>query len=170
MKKTLIGLCAGMLMLAGCDWNEGVALVATQAAGKLAMTTWFAVDDPGVEVKSALKNAVGIIQSAEVEGATYKETLFPEIVKLVDTKYPELDDFKKQLIESGAIIVLGGIDQLFINNEKLASNRDLARKYISAFCAGVNAALVAAETDASIENSSKAYKMRINSMSRRRVK
>ena len=170
MKKMLTCMLAAVvLVFTGCEYDENAAINTTKTAGTLALTAWFAIDDPGATVKSNLTEVVNIISTVTVTNSTYIDTVYPVVVKYVD-KTDKLTQPQKTLIESGSLIILSGIDQLFIRYPEMSKNRDIERKFVNAFCEGCIVALKLNNDDTNIVMSKKAYDFRVKCIQRRSLR
>lgn len=144
----------------GCDISESASLAITKTSGTLAISTWFAFDDPGTEVKTKMTEVIdSIIECSEVmqAGQSYLDTIYPKLQLEVEAKNPQY----ASLILSGSIVVLTGLDELVNMNENIKNNRDTARKYVLAFCKGAKDGLTMAETSVTAKRASRAYSLRM---------
>lgn len=161
MKKLMcvIATMCGM-MFSGCDFNEQATLNATTVAGTLAVTTWFAIDDPGDIVKAKMQEVIVIIKDMSKEGVSNLDAIYPVIEQKVVSDV-KLTDIQKQLILSGSTIILGALDEVFIQKPEIAQNSENVKKYIYAFCNGCDIALKLDGNSTTIKNSKKIFNMRI---------
>lgn len=167
IKKPILAfvfLIAGACLVSvGCDIDETTALAITRTSGMLAVTTWVAYDNPAQEVKTAMTNVVDQIVEASEQiqsGETYIDVVYPQIVLYVDQS-TKIESQYKPLIKSGSIVILTAIDELFASNPDMQKNRDVARKYVQAFCGGVESGLLLNEASPTMQRAAKAYSLRM---------
>lgn len=143
MKKIIMTLVAALLCVAGCDWNESAITGAANSAGSIAMLTWFSIDNPDPEVKAVLKDVVKTITAASVDvasGKTYLESVLPQVQEIA-LKQEKLNDYQKQLILAGSVVILNGIDSFLATNEKAKENSETISKVVAAFGKGCQTVL-----------------------------
>ena len=156
-------LLASTIFAGGCDYDEASLLRITKTSGMLAVTTWFAFDNPDSEVKNEVATIIDdIMTSSEIieAGDTYLDVVYPQIVLRVDQD-PDIKDQYKPLIKSGSIVILSGLDELIAMNPDIQKDRDTARKYVQAFCDGAKSGLLLNAANASMQRASKAYSLRM---------
>lgn len=142
----------------GCDLNESASLAITKSSGTLAVTTWFAFDNPNDEVKTKMVEVINsIIECSETmsSGGNYLDTIYPKLKLEIEKKEIKYSS----LILSGSIAILTGLDELVNMNEDIRNNRDTARKYVLAFCKGAQDGLTL--SNASAARASRAYSLRM---------
>ena len=131
-------MAAAAVLVTGCEPNETVLLAAANTAGNLGLSAWFAIDDPDCEVKDALKDVVTAVQdgaSRVGEGGTYVDALTPVIQDLV-ARNDKLTGAQKNLINTGAAVILGTLGTFMDSNAKVKGNAELASKVVASFCRG----------------------------------
>ena len=163
MKKIImIIMAAATLLFTGCDKDEAVIVNGATTAGSLAMLTWFSIDNPDKEVKVVLKDIVDVITKSTVavgEGKTYLDSVLPNVQEIV-LKQEKLNDYQKQLINAGAVVILNGIDTYLATNEKVKANVELANKVVGAFGKGCQSVLLLPDDCPECQVSRKAYASR----------
>lgn len=143
MKKLIMTMAAALLFVAGCDWNETAITGAAQSAGSIAMLTWFSIDNPDPEVKAVLKDVVNTVTSASVDvagGKSYLDSVLPQVQELA-LKQEKLNDYQKQLILAGSVVILNGIDTFLATNAKAKENAETISKVVAAFGKGCQSVL-----------------------------
>ena len=143
MKKIIITLVAALLFVAGCDWNETAVIGAAKSAGSIAMLTWFSIDNPDPAVKAVLKDVVNTVTSASVDvagGKSYLDSVLPQVQEIA-LKQEKLNDYQKQLILAGSVVILNGIDTFFATNTKAKENAETISKVVAAFGQGCQSVL-----------------------------
>lgn len=138
-----MALAASLLFVAGCDWDETAITGAAQSAGSLAMLTWFSIDNPDPEVKAVLKDVVNTVTTASVDvagGKTYLDSVLPQVQELAE-KQEKLNDYQKQLILAGSVVILNGVDTFFATNAKAKENAETISKVVAAFGKGCQSVL-----------------------------
>ena len=145
MKKIIMTIMAAVtLLFTGCETDEAVIVNGATTAGSLAMLTWFSIDNPDKEVKVVLKDIVDVITKSTVavgEGKTYLDSVLPNVQEIV-VKQDKLNDYQKQLINAGAVVILNGIDTYLATNEKVKANVELVNKVVGAFGKGCQSVLL----------------------------
>jgi len=130
----------------GCTITEDQAKVIANQAGKYATLGWIMIENPTLEVKTAVKNIVVIIKdSAESVSVdkTYTEVLLPIIIKDVISEIPA----KLQTIcMAGTITILGGLDVMFAYHPDWKQDSQKAIALVGEFCDGVSEALTLDES------------------------
>lgn len=143
MKKIIMTLAAALLFVAGCDWDETAITGAANSAGSIAMLTWFSIDNPDPEVKTILKDVVNIVTTASVDvaaGKTYVDSLLPQVQEIA-LKQEKLNDYQKQLILAGSVVILNGVDTFLATNAKAKENAETISKVVAAFGKGCQTVL-----------------------------
>lgn len=164
--KSVCAITAATLMvfaIGGCEYDEAAMLRITKTSGMLAITTWFAFDNPDKEVKNEVATIIDDIVSASEQiqaGDTYLDVIYPQIVLRVDQD-TKIKDQYKPLIKSGSIVILSGLDELIAMNPEIQKDRDVARKYVMAFCDGAKSGLLLNAANASMQRAAKAYSLRM---------
>lgn len=160
MKKLyMLALAFGLAMFTGCTPNETVLLAAANTAGNLGLSAWFAIDDPDTAVKSTLKDVVTLVGNsagAVAEGGSYVEALTPAIQEFV-AKREGLTGAQKNLINTGASVVLGTLDTFIDSNQELKGNAALVTKVVASFCKGCLTAIERSEDCCSYKALKKAH-------------
>ena len=151
--STLIGIAmvAGLIVSSGCDIKPEQVKVIAQNAGLFSAVSWIAYDNPTVEAKNAVVSIMGAIETsaADVEaGATYTETIYPEIAKIVDK---DVEEQYRPICKAGALSLLSGIDILFATHPEWKEDQDLAIQVINAFIMGAKNGLSLSEDDSVIK-------------------
>lgn len=163
MKKLIVTLIASVTMLfTGCDMSEEQLVVTANTTGKVAMLTWFAVDNPDTSVKSGLRVVIGSIEKASVDvgsGKTYLESVLPEIQNIIIQMH-DINEYQKELINIGSIVVLSGIDTYLDNNPDIKTNVELVNKVVAAFCGGCMEVLKKEENDPELMKARGVYQLR----------
>ena len=163
MTRFILGLSvAATVIFTGCTLDETAALSLAKSAGKVAVWTWVAVDNPDTEVKTTVKEI--IIKVKEITAATtkvgeYVDTVYPIVEPLIDAN-EKLKDDQKALAKAGFVIIFTALDEFCANNEKIITAADKASKYINAFFDGASKAL---GSDTS-KIAGKAYKLRAKAL------
>lgn len=148
--------------ISGCDFSETSAMTATNVAGTVAITAWFAIDDPGDAVKDKMQDVLGIIKSVTADGNSHLDSIYPIIEnKIINDD--KLTAPQKQLVLSGSVIILGALDEVFIQKPEIAEDRENVNKYITSFCNGCLTALKMNSDSSSVKNSRKVFRMRTRS-------
>ena len=141
VKALLMAMVAGAAALAtftGCEPNETVLLAAANTAGNLGLSAWFAIDAPDAQVKAGLRDVVTIVNggaSKVGEGSTYLDALTPAVQDAI-ARHESLTPAQKNLINTGAAVVLSALDTFVDANPKVKGNAALASKVVAAFCSG----------------------------------
>lgn len=162
MKKLIMTLAAALLFVAGCDWNESAVTGAAQSAGSIAMLTWFSIDNPDPEVKAVLKDVVNTVTSASVDvagGKTYLDSVLPAVQEIA-LKQEKLNDYQKQLILAGSVVILNGVDTFLATNAKAKENAETISKVVAAFGKGCQSVLALGGDCPECQFVDKAYKAR----------
>lgn len=163
MKKLLVTLVASAtMMFSGCDMSESQLIATANTTGTIAMLTWFAVDNPDTQVKSALKVVIGNIEKASVDvgsGKTYLESVLPGIQEIVIQMH-DINEYQKALINGGAVVVLHGIDTYLDKNPEIKTNVELVNKVDAAFCKGCLTVLKMEENAPEIMRTRGVYQLR----------
>lgn len=144
MKKIIMSIMAAVtLLFTGCEWDETAITGAANSAGSIAMLTWFSIDNPDPEVKTVLKDVVNTITKASVDvagGNTYLDSVLPQVQEIA-LKQEKLNDYQKQLILAGSVVVLNGIDTFLATNAKAKENAETISKVVAAFGKGCQSVL-----------------------------
>jgi hypothetical protein len=143
MKKIIMTLAAALLFVAGCDLDETAITGAANSAGSIAMLTWFSIDNPDPEVKTILKDVVNIVTTTSVDvaaGKTYVDSLLPQVQEIA-LKQEKLNDYQKQLILAGSVVILNGVDTFLATNAKAKENAETISKVVAAFGKGCQTVL-----------------------------
>ena len=163
MKKLIITMLAAVgIMFSGCTPDENTIVAAANGAGTIGMLTWFSIDNPDTEVKETLKEVITYVDGASVkvsEGETYLNSLLPYIQKFV-LEQKTLNDYQKQLINAGSVVVLNGIDTFMAANPKVKANAELVNKVVGAFCKGCLTVLNMPEDCPECQKAREVYQMR----------
>lgn len=153
MNKTKLMLAGAVVALmglfSGCDKpNEALLIAGANTAGNIALSAWFAIDDPGCEVKDSLKGVVTVVGEGAkgvAEGESYVNALYPAVQNMI-AAHASLTDAQKNLANVGAGVVLSGLDSYIGSNDSLKGNVELVSKVVSAFCKGCVTALAMSDT------------------------
>lgn len=125
-------------VISGCTPDETTLLTAANTAGNLGLSAWFAIDAPDAEVKTALKDVVTLVNDGASRvgaGETYVDALAP-VVQDVVARHDRLTPAQKNLINTGAAVILSALDTFVDANPRVKGNAELASKVVSAFCRG----------------------------------
>ena len=144
MKKIIMSImAAATLLFTGCEWDEAATTGAANSAGSIAMLTWFSIDNPDENVKAVLKDVVNTITKASVDvagGKTYLDSVLPQVQEIA-LKQEKLNDYQKQLILAGSVVILNGIDTFLATNAKAKENAETISKVVAAFGKGCQTVL-----------------------------
>lgn len=142
--KKIIAAVAGIVMavsLVGCKITPEQAKVVAQQAGVFSAVGWIAMDNPSTDAVVVVSGIVDVIKekSKSIEaGKTYTEVVYPEIVKVIDTKVaPQY----RPLAKAGTLSFLGSVDMLFALHPEWKADQDVALGIVNAFMDGVKAGL-----------------------------
>lgn len=148
-------------LVTGCTPNDTVLIAAANTAGNLGLSAWFAIDDPDPEVKAVLKDVVtmvGASATAVGEGGSYVDSLTPAIQEFV-AKRDELTPAQKNLINTGASVVLSTLDTFIDSNPEVKGNSERVSKVVAAFCKGCLTAIARSEDCCSAKSLKKAHQI-----------
>ena len=137
LTAALVALAASALVT-GCETDETTILAAANTAGNLGLSAWFAIDAPDAEVKTALKDVVTLVNDGASRvgaGETYVDALAP-VVQDVVARHDKLTPAQKNLINTGAAVILSALDTFVDANPRVKENAELASKVVAAFCRG----------------------------------
>ena len=138
-----LSVATAAAMLTGCTPNDSVLIAAANTAGNLGLSAWFAIDDPDPQVKAVLKDVVTLVgesASAVADGSSYVDALTPRIQEFIATR-SELTPAQKNLINTGAVVILGTLDTFLDSNPEVRGNADRVSKVVAAFCKGCRTAI-----------------------------
>jgi hypothetical protein len=150
---------ATIMLLAGCDTSETTLTMAANTAGNLGISAWFAIDDPDDTVKETLKTIVDTVTQASVkvgDGESYVSVLTP-LIQADVAKSEKLTNAQKNLINTGASVVLSGLDTFIDSNEKVKTNAELLSKVVAAFGKGCLTAIERSESSVAAQSIKKAH-------------
>lgn len=144
-RREMLALLAGasVVAAAGCDPDESAIVAGANTAGNLALSTWFAIDVPDTSVINALDEIVGIVSDATVNlgaGESFVDAVLPQLQKAI-TAHSKLTAAQRNLVNTGAVVVLNGLDAYIATNERVRGNVALASKVVAAFVSGCRTAL-----------------------------
>lgn len=142
-----VAVASALTLVTGCTPNDTVLIAAANTAGNLGLSAWFAIDDPDPSVKQVLGDVVALVgdsASAVGEGKSYTEALTPSVQKLV-ANYDGLTPAQRNLINTGASVVLGALDTFIDSKPELKGNAELVNKVVGAFCKGCRTAIERSE-------------------------
>lgn len=166
LKAMIVAAAAAAAMLiTGCDADDTTLLMAANTAGNLGVSAWFAIDDPDDSVKDVLKNVVTMTKTASSTigaGGSYVEALTPAVQEVI-AKHEELNAAQKNLINTGASVVLSSLDTFIASNPVVKENAALASNVVSSFCQGCLTAIQRSGGSAaakSIKSANRAIKMK----------
>jgi len=149
--KVIVSLfiCAMLaVMIPGCTINDEAQMKAiANQAGLFSAVGWIAIDNPSVEIKTAVKGVVTLIAEKAIkleDGETYTEVLYPDVIKYIDEKMEEKD---RPLAKAGSLALLSGIDILFAVNPKWKEDQTIVVNVIQSFCDGANTGLSMSSDD-----------------------
>ena len=163
MKKIIMSIMAAVtLLFTGCEWDEPAITGAANSAGSIAMLTWFSIDNPDEAVKTVLKDVVNTVTSASVDvaaGKTYLDSVLPQVQELA-LKQEKLNDYQKQLILAGSVVILNGLDTFLATNAKAKENAETISKVVAAFGKGCQTVLALGGDCPECQYVDKAFKAR----------
>ena len=143
MKKVITAV-AGLVIavgLVGCSITPEQAKVVAQQAGVFSAVGWIAMDNPSTDAVVVVSGIVDVIKekSKSIEaGKTYTEVVYPEVVKVIDTKVaPQY----RPLAKAGTLSFLGSVDMLFALHPEWKADQNVALGIVNAFMDGVKAGL-----------------------------
>ncbi len=152
MKKSVIvvagALLVSSLFLGGCKLTPEQSKVMAQNAGTYSAVIWIAVDNPSVTQIEEVKSVLDVIKekaSAVKAGQTFTEVIYPELVKVIDTKVPVQD---RPLVKVASLSILNGLDTLFAMNPEWKTPEDMALDIVNAYVDGAKLGLSMQETSA----------------------
>jgi len=134
----VVAAASACTLLTGCEPNDAVIVAAANTAGNLALSAWFAIDDPDDDVKHTLKEVVSMVEKgagAIGEGGSYVDALTPAIQGFIASR-DDLTPAQKNLINTGSMVLLGALDSFIASNPELKDNAERASKVVAAFCSG----------------------------------
>ena len=156
-----VAVASALTLVTGCTPNDTVLIAAANTAGNLGLSAWFAIDDPDPQVKSALKDVVtmvGASASAVGDGGSYVDALTPAIQEFV-AKRDGLTPVQKNLINTGASVVLGTLDTFLDSTQEVKGNAERVSKVGAAFCKGCLNAIERSEDCCSAKALKKAHQV-----------
>lgn len=131
-------LVAATTVITGCEKDETALLAAANTAGNIAVSAWFAIQEPDGQVKTVLKDVVTLTVSASGkigEGESYVNALTP-VVQEVIAKHDELTPAQKNLINLGSSVILSNIDVFIDSKPELKGNAELVSRCVAEFGKG----------------------------------
>jgi hypothetical protein len=150
MKKSVIAVVGALLVsslfLGGCKLTPEQSKVVAQNAGVYSAVIWIAVDNPTSSQITEVKGVLDIIKekaSAVKAGQTFTEVIYPELVKVIDTKIPVQD---RPLVKVASLSILNGLDTLFAMNPEWKTPEDLALDIVNSYVDGAKSGLSMQET------------------------
>jgi len=162
LKTLLIGATAfALAFLTGCEPNETDLIMGANTAGNLGLSAWFAIDDPGPEVKGVLKDVVTTVDGASSTigtGGSYVDSLTPAVQEII-ARHEKLTPAQKNLINTGSSVILSGLDTFIDANPKVKENAETGAKVIAAFCKGCLTAIDRSEASAAAKSIRKAHQV-----------
>ncbi len=159
MKTMAAAFAAAAVLLAGCDTSETTLTMAANTAGNLGVSAWFAIDDPDATVKETLKTVIATVTQASVkvaDGESYVTALTP-LVQADVAGNEKLTNAQKNLINTGASVVLSGLDTFIGSNEKVKTNAALLSKVVAAFGQGCLTAIERSDASVAAQSIRKAH-------------
>lgn len=143
MKRVIFAVLGLVLAISlnGCSITPDQAKVIAQQAGMFSAVGWIAVDNPSTDAVVAVSAVVDIIKEKAKDiqtGKTYTEVVYPEVVKVIDTKVKEQ---YRPLAKAASLSFLGSIDLLFALHPEWKADQDTALGIVNAFMDGVKAGL-----------------------------
>ena len=136
------------MFFTGCEPpNETVLVAAANTAGNLGLSAWFAIDDPDAKVKSTLKEVVTLVESSASTvgaGGSYVDALTKPVQEFVAGR-DGLTAAQKNLINTGASVILGTLDTFIGSNKEIQGNVERVSKVVAAFCKGCLTAIERSE-------------------------
>jgi hypothetical protein len=150
MKKVLMSgvaiLTAAMFVfVSGCKLQPEQISVIAQNAGLFSAVGWIAVDNPDQGAIDAVTQILATIEvkAADVQGgSTYTAVVYPEVVKVIDTKI-ELQ--YRPICKAGALSLLGGLDMLFAANPSWKESQAQVISVVDSFVLGAKNGLSMSE-------------------------
>lgn len=114
MKKAvvLVSMLAASLLV-GCKITPEQSKVIAQNAGLYSAVIWIAVDNPDTNQIASVVSILNVISEKAYEvkaGQTYTEVIYPELVKVIDTKIKPQD---RPICKAASLSLLNGLDTLF---------------------------------------------------------
>lgn len=153
MKKLLSLVVVGIVGMfsSGCTITPTQAKVIAQNAGIYSAVIWIAVDNPSSNQVDEVKSILEIIKEKAVNieaGKTYTEVIYPELVKVIDTKFPPQD---RPLCKAASLTLLNGLDTLFAMHPEWLQSQTLAMDITKSYCDGAVAGLSMGENSKVIQ-------------------
>lgn len=144
-RKDMLALMLGATVVAatGCDPDESVIIAGASTAGNLALSTWFAIDVPDAPVIDVLDEIVGRVAAAADSigtGESCIDAVLPQLQKAI-ADHTKLTPAQRNLVNTGAVVVLNGIDAYIATNERIRGNVALTSRVVAAFVSGCRTAL-----------------------------
>ena len=157
----VVTVASAVTFMTGCTPDDSILIAAANTAGNLGLSAWFAIDDPDQQVKTVLKDVVQIVgesASAISDGGSYVDALAPHIQELI-AKRDELTPAQKNLINTGAVVILGTLDTFLDSKPEVRGNADRVSKVVAAFCKGCLVAITRSEDCCSEKSLKKAHQI-----------
>jgi len=132
---------SAMLFMGGCKITPEQAKVIAQNAGIYSAVIWIAVDNPTSNQIAEVKGILDVIKdnATKIEsGKTYVEVVYPEVVKVIDTKIPPQD---RPFCKAAAMTLLNGLDTLFAMHPDWKADQTLALQIVDAYIVGAQSGL-----------------------------
>lgn len=156
-----VSVASAILVLTGCTPDETLLVAGANTAGNLAVSAWFAIDDPDENVKTVLKDVVTLVgdsASSVGEGTSYVDALTPVVQEFI-VRYDTLTPAQMNLINTGASVVLSALDTFIDSKPELKGNMELVNKVVAAFCKGCLTAIERSEDCCSARSIKKAHQV-----------
>lgn len=153
MKTILFSLLLSAMCI-GCKTTEVTPDLAYKAGASAGLATAYVVklsniDEQSQHVIVSITSELSNIIPTNTQ--TFIEVWNPIVEKRISAYIEKqmLDDKQKQLIELTFDIVVEAIDHLFVKNDKLKLNADIAFSAINGFCTSFNSLMIPSKTFAS---------------------
>lgn len=154
----IAGLALICTLIAGCSPEQ--IKVISKTAGKAAAVGWIAKDNPTAEEIGAVKNLLDVIQEKSQnvqEGATYFETIYPELEEIINT---QVDPQYRPACILGVSSLLDGIDLVFALHPEWEESEALVIAVVGSFISGAEYGLSLAPDSPTMERIRKNAKAR----------
>jgi hypothetical protein len=145
MKKCLISItavvCLGSLFLASCKLTPSQVIITAEETGLFSAVGWVALENPTTEIKNAVISVLDVIneKASMVEtGTTYSDVIYPEIVKVINTK---IESRYQPICKAASMAMLGQLDLLFSAHPEWKADQGIALSVVKGFINGVKKGL-----------------------------
>jgi len=141
-------MIGAVIPLTGCDEPSTDEMVSyARSAGVYSVLGWIAIDSPSVEDMGAVVSVLGDVKrvASGVTNGTYTATLYPVPLEIIiDSKVSE---DKRVMVKAGVVILLNGIDTMFIIKPEWKKKQDVALSVVNSFIEGAQQQLGVDESD-----------------------